>query len=101
MAETLSDPPVRSSPVTGTVLPVGRPFWIVDGRAYDFTEWMRQHPGGATWFGPRPRGWGRSILLRIIRTVRGWIWFCGGMEGSRRFIGIRRCRFIGLRGVDF
>ena len=52
MAETLSDPPVRSSPVTGTVLPLGRPFWIVDGRAYDFTDWMRLHPGGATWLGP-------------------------------------------------
>ena len=40
----------RSSPKTGTVLPRGRPFWIVDGRAYDFTEWMGRHPGGATWF---------------------------------------------------
>ena len=42
----------RSSPHTGTVLPQGQPFWIVDGRAYDFTEWMKIHPGGATWFGP-------------------------------------------------
>src|SRR3954451_19950715 len=41
---------VRSSPKTGTVLAQGRPFWIVDGRAYDFTEWMGRHPGGATWF---------------------------------------------------
>jgi hypothetical protein len=40
----------RSSPKTGTILPEGRPFWIVDGRAYDFTEWMSRHPGGATWF---------------------------------------------------
>src|SRR5215469_7243721 len=47
MAETIS----RSSPHTGTVLPQGRPFWIVDGRAYDLTEWMSQHPGGAMWFG--------------------------------------------------
>src|ERR1700733_10291519 len=62
MAETLSDPPVRSSPVTGTVLPVGRPFWIVDGRAYDFTDWMRQHPGGATWFGPSQ---GRDISALV------------------------------------
>jgi hypothetical protein len=46
MSETLS----RSSPYTGTVLPLGRPFWIVDGRAYDFTEWMGRHPGGSTWF---------------------------------------------------
>src|SRR3974377_25224 len=46
MSETLS----RSSPRTGTVLPQGRPFWIVDGRAYDFTEWMGSHPGGSTWF---------------------------------------------------
>src|SRR5271166_4784038 len=46
MSETLS----RSSPRTGTVLPQGRPFWIVDGRAYDFTEWMGRHPGGSTWF---------------------------------------------------
>lgn len=46
MTETVS----RSSPRTGTVLPRGRPFWIVDGRAYDFTEWMGRHPGGAVWF---------------------------------------------------
>jgi len=50
MSETISQTPVRSSPHTGTVLPQGRPFWIVDGRAYDFTEWMRLHPGGAMWF---------------------------------------------------
>ena len=31
-------------------MPQGRPFWVVDGRAYDFTEWMGKHPGGATWF---------------------------------------------------
>ncbi|GIE94077.1 fatty acid desaturase [Paractinoplanes rishiriensis] len=43
---------IRSSPYTGTVLPQGRPFWIVDGKAYDFTEWMKIHPGGTTWFGP-------------------------------------------------
>jgi hypothetical protein len=47
MTDTLD----RSSPNTGTVLPQGQPFWIVDGRAYDFTDWMRRHPGGATWFG--------------------------------------------------
>src|SRR5208282_6616964 len=46
MTETLD----RSSPNTGTVLPQGQPFWIVDGRAYDFTEWMGRHPGGALWF---------------------------------------------------
>ena len=46
MSETIS----RSSPHTGTVLPEGRPFWIVDGKAYDLTEWMALHPGGATWF---------------------------------------------------
>jgi hypothetical protein len=46
MTDTLS----RSSPHTGTVLPKGRPFWIVDGRAYDFTEWMGRHPGGSMWF---------------------------------------------------
>lgn len=27
-----------------------RPFWIVDGVAYDFREWIEQHPGGAAWF---------------------------------------------------
>ena len=52
MTETLSDGSPRSSPRTGTVLPQGQPFWIVDGRAYDLTEWMKLHPGGATWFGP-------------------------------------------------
>ena len=52
MTETLSDGSPRSSPRTGTVLPQGQPFWIVDGRAYDLTEWMKIHPGGATWFGP-------------------------------------------------
>lgn len=46
MSETIS----RSSPHTGTVLAQGRPFWIVDGRAYDFTDWMGRHPGGAVWF---------------------------------------------------
>jgi hypothetical protein len=46
MSETVS----RSSPHTGTVLAQGRPFWVVDGRAYDFTEWMGRHPGGAVWF---------------------------------------------------
>jgi hypothetical protein len=34
------------------VLPQGQPFWVVDGRAYDLTEWMKIHPGGASWFGP-------------------------------------------------
>jgi hypothetical protein len=50
MSETTSQTPARSSPHTGTVLPQGRPFWIVDGRAYDFTDWMKLHPGGAMWF---------------------------------------------------
>jgi Cytochrome b5-like Heme/Steroid binding domain len=50
MSETISTSPGRSSPHTGTVLPEGQPFWIVDGRAYDFTEWMSLHPGGAMWF---------------------------------------------------
>src|SRR5215472_7009862 len=50
MSETISQAPDRSSPHTGTVLPQGRPFWIVDGRAYDFTEWIKLHPGGAMWF---------------------------------------------------
>jgi hypothetical protein len=50
MSETINQTPARSSPHTGTVLPQGRPFWIVDGRAYDFSEWMRLHPGGALWF---------------------------------------------------
>ncbi len=50
MSETISETSDRSSPHTGTVLPQGRPFWIVDGRAYDFTEWIKLHPGGAMWF---------------------------------------------------
>jgi Fatty acid desaturase/Cytochrome b5-like Heme/Steroid binding domain len=50
LSETLSPSSSRSSPHTGTVLPQGRPFWIVDGRAYDFTEWMGKHPGGSVWF---------------------------------------------------
>jgi hypothetical protein len=62
MAEALSDAEVRSSPYTGTVLPQGRPFWIVDGKAYDFTEWTRIHPGGATWFGPSQ---GRDISALV------------------------------------
>jgi Cytochrome b5-like Heme/Steroid binding domain len=49
MSETIDETPARSSPHTGTVLPQGQPFWIVDGRAYDFTEWMALHPGGAMW----------------------------------------------------
>jgi len=50
MSETTIPGPARSSPFTGTDLPRGRPFWIVDGCAYDFTEWMKLHPGGAMWF---------------------------------------------------
>jgi hypothetical protein len=50
MSETTKPRSDRISPHTGTVLPQGRPFWIVDGRAYDFTEWMKVHPGGAMWF---------------------------------------------------
>ncbi len=50
MSETIVPSAARSSPHTGTTLPQGQPFWIVDGRAYDFTEWMRLHPGGAMWF---------------------------------------------------
>ena len=46
MAETIP----RMSPYTGTEFPRDRPFWIVDGRAYDLTEWMGRHPGGAIWF---------------------------------------------------
>jgi Cytochrome b5-like Heme/Steroid binding domain len=50
MSETLNPSSPRSSPRTGTVFAEGRPFWIVDGRAYDFTEWMGRHPGGSMWF---------------------------------------------------
>jgi fatty acid desaturase len=42
--------PEHRSPKTGTVFLEGSPFWIVDGLAYDFTEWMKRHPGGALWF---------------------------------------------------
>jgi len=27
-----------------------RPFWIVNGEAYDLTEWIGLHPGGGAWF---------------------------------------------------
>jgi cytochrome b involved in lipid metabolism len=50
MSDTITPSSARSSPRTGTILPQGRPFWIVDGGAYDFTEWMKLHPGGAMWF---------------------------------------------------
>ena len=50
MSETLSRGVSRSSPYTGTTPPQGQPFWIVDGRAYDLTEWMTVHPGGSMWF---------------------------------------------------
>jgi len=40
----------HTSPFTGTSLPRGTPFWIVDGVAYDFSAWMKRHPGGAIWF---------------------------------------------------
>jgi hypothetical protein len=62
MTETLSDSAPRSSPYTGTTLPYGQPFWIVDGKAYDFTEWMKIHPGGETWFGPSQ---GRDISALV------------------------------------
>ncbi|MEV6493979.1 fatty acid desaturase [Actinoplanes sp. NPDC051633] len=50
MSATTDPSSARSSPFTGTVLPRGRAFWVVDGRAYDFTDWMKLHPGGAMWF---------------------------------------------------
>ena len=50
MSVNVSRSSPRNSPYTGTVLPRGRPFWILDGHAYDFTEWMSRHPGGSVWF---------------------------------------------------
>lgn len=41
--------PQYRSPFAGTVFHQGPPFWIVDGVAYDFSEWMKRHPGGAIW----------------------------------------------------
>jgi hypothetical protein len=66
VSETLS----RSSPHTGTVLPQGQPFWIVDGRAYDFTEWMGKHPGGAVWF-QQTEGRDISALLHTYHREPG------------------------------
>lgn len=66
MSETIT----RSSPRTGTVFPKGRPFWIVDGRAYDFTEWMNRHPGGATWF-KQTEGRDISALLHTYHREPG------------------------------
>jgi fatty acid desaturase len=63
MAETLNDDD-RTSPITGTILPQGRPYWIVDGKAYDFTEWLKIHPGGSNWFGP---SMGRDISA-VVHT---------------------------------
>jgi fatty acid desaturase len=60
MADTLN----RTSPITGTILPQGRPYWIVDGKAYDFTEWLKIHPGGSNWFGP---SMGRDISA-VVHT---------------------------------
>jgi fatty acid desaturase len=48
MAENTKPPP--RSPFTGTVFHQGSPFWIVDGLAYDFSDWIARHPGGAVWF---------------------------------------------------
>src|SRR6185436_9154550 len=70
MSETTSQTPARSSPHTGTVLPQGRPFWIVDGRAYDFTEWMKLHPGGAMWF-RQTEGRDISALLHTYHREPG------------------------------
>jgi len=64
----LSSP--RSSPHTGTTLPQGRPFWIVDGHAYDFTEWMGRHPGGSTWFA-QTEGRDISALLHTYHREPG------------------------------
>jgi hypothetical protein len=41
--------PEYSAPLAGTVYVDGPPFWIVDGESYDFSEWMKVHPGGAVW----------------------------------------------------
>lgn len=48
MIETKDEP--WSPPFSGTEMPEGRPFWFVDGEAYDFTDWIHKHPGGALWF---------------------------------------------------
>jgi hypothetical protein len=48
-SDTLDQPP-PSSPFTGTSHLQGKPFWIVDGEAYDLREWMKHHPGGSAWF---------------------------------------------------
>jgi hypothetical protein len=48
-ADTVT-PPQPISPFTGTQHLQGPPFWIVDGQAYDFREWMQRHPGGSAWF---------------------------------------------------
>ena len=26
------------------------PYFIIDGKAYDLTDWIAKHPGGARWF---------------------------------------------------
>jgi hypothetical protein len=70
MPESRSQSSTRSSPYTGTVLPQGRPFWIVDGRAYDFTEWMGRHPGGSTWF-RQTEGRDISALLHTYHREPG------------------------------
>jgi fatty acid desaturase len=70
MSETASPSSSRSSPYTGTTLPQGTPFWIVDGRAYDFTEWMGRHPGGATWF-RQTEGRDISALLHTYHREPG------------------------------
>jgi hypothetical protein len=59
MTETLSSGAPRSSPYTGTVLPQGQPFWIVDGRAYDLTR---------SW-GCRLSCWNRISTPRQIQYV--------------------------------
>jgi hypothetical protein len=70
MPESRSPSSPRSSPYTGTMLPQGKPFWIVDGRAYDFTEWMGRHPGGSTWF-KQTEGRDISALLHTYHREPG------------------------------
>jgi hypothetical protein len=54
------------SPFTGTALPrKDRPFWIIDGQAYDFSDWMNKHPAGPIWF-KLTQGRDISVLFHVM-----------------------------------
>lgn len=55
ITETIKDTPDKSQDKTFDL-------YIIDGKAYDLTDWIPIHPGGAIWFA---RSNGRDISAAV------------------------------------